>query len=651
MENFSYHVPFYVVTGGVSTSGHSSELPSGTVALFDRATFSVATSSGNGTEFFFAQGNIGGKDWYGEPVTETSHKSPFFFGKDVTNMYLSLPQTIQNEEWVIGFNGSASSKGLSYQSGKAIRVQFYFHGQPTYRFFSGPKTYVVSYTPPVDCETPCSGSDCPEAITDCLVHTQALIDAINNHVELRKFGVQAKLVTDPFTAVTPNMEKFQLTVCDNGDAIALNKVRAQYPTKDIKRISRTGSLSVYEFCQANGTDPADFTQTGSVLQAVCGTCPSGSTLTEAKDVYLIKRPLAGSESLIDASARDTYADTVGTSYDAGATDAEKIFIGQDGSVAMVEVKITAGDTALVAKLADTVEFVRTEPAVCTFTAPSAIAWVASGEGISSSRTLRINALNRPDCDADGDRLADLTAILAGVKGIQIGTLTKIDGVGCVDDYTVEQDSLDCLPEDCLTNNVTFTYDDLPAFENKSWEVVPETITEDDTRKCGIRVTAGYIDPKFGNCSFTPTDYYETEPIKMEVSLLQEDGSNCDFATLPSVHQSKIGRIARQSGEYVVREVIMKTDAYLKHLQQFSLDSRDREAFDRNLLGSVDRNAFYKLYYVSFSASYGASFRKNEQEKFTAVFAFKEGDAAAAAFEASVLNVLTAKSGVKMHINS
>lgn len=650
MENFEYHVPVYIPTAGIATSGHCADLANAQVGLFDRSTFSVATSAGLGKEFFFAQGSLGGKDWYGDAVTQTSHKSPFFFGKDVTNIYKSLPQTVQNEEWVLGFNGSASSKGLSYVAGKAIRVQFYFHGQPTYRFWSGPKTFVVSYTPPVDCSEPCAGSDCPDPIADCLVHTQALIDEINNHTELRKFGVQAKLVNTPFTAVTPNMEKFQLTVCDNGDSVALNLVRGQYPTKSIVRVARNGSSSVYEFCQPNGTDPSNYTQTGSVLQAVCGTCPSGSTLTEAKDVYQIRRPLLPTSDLTTLDARDTYADTVGTAYDSGATDAEKTFIGVHDGVATVELKITAGDAALVALAADEVYFVRTEPAVCTFTAPTAIAWVPSGSGISSTRTMRINALNRLDCSG-GDRIEDLTDILAGVAGINLGSITKIAGVNCVDDYTVVQASTDCLPEDCLTNNVTFTYEDLPAFENASWEVVPPTVTENADRKCGIRVTAGYIDPQFGNCSFSPTDYYETEPVKMEVSLLQENGNNCDFASLPSVHQSRIGRISRQSGEWVLREVIMKTNAYQKHMEQFSMDARDREVFDRNLLNMVDRKAFYNLYYVSYSASYGASFRKNEQEKFTTIFAFKEDDAAAQVFEANVIATLTAKSGVPMHINA
>ena len=77
MENFSWHLPVYVVNGGVATEGHSSDLTPGKVGLFDRQNFSVATKSGSGKEFFFAQGRIGGVDWYGNKVKE-SHKSPFF---------------------------------------------------------------------------------------------------------------------------------------------------------------------------------------------------------------------------------------------------------------------------------------------------------------------------------------------------------------------------------------------------------------------------------------------------------------------------------------------------------------------------------------------------------------------------------------------
>lgn len=667
MENFSYHVPFYVVNGGVAAAGHSADLKPGQLGLFDRNTFSVATGIGNGKEFFFAQGAQGGLDWYGAPV-RVSHKSPFFFGKDVEDIYLSKPQRIVNEEWVIGYNGSPSSKSLSYATGVATRIKFYFHGQPIYRFFNGPKEYVVSYTPKEDCTTPCTAGDCPDGIGDCQDHTMALINLINTHPELGKFGVSAKYVHADFVAASTTMIKWCLTLCDNGDAQALNAVQAQAPANTVvTRTARAGSQSTYQFCAIDDeVTPTAFTQTGSVLQAVCEDCPDDSFLIGAKDVYLVRRPLSGSETLTTAALRDTYANTVWSAYATAASvttttsttstttasgtflNPDAVFIGQDGSVAIVKLKFAQG-TTISALLADTVEFSNTEAAVCVFDTPASVAWSNCGTGISSERNLIIRNINRTDCD-NGTRLADVTAALAGVVGIQINTLARVAGVSCKDDYTVTQSSIDCLDEGCLTSNVTFHYDTVPAFENNQWEVVPEVSEEDDTRKCGIRVTAGYIDPKFGDCSFNPMDYYETEPIKMEVSLLQEDGDRCDAANWPTVSQSRIGQISRQSGEYVVRELIMKTDAYLKHVDQFSLEPRMREAFDMQLLSSVDKTAYYNLYYVRYKASYGASFRKNEQEKFTAVFAFKEGDGTALSFESLVLNVLTAKSGVTMHVN-
>lgn len=671
MENFSYHVPVYVVTGGVKTSGHSSELSAGAVGLFDRATFSVATAIGNGKEFFFAQGNYGGLDWYGQPVAET-HKSAFFYGKDVENIYLSLPQTIQNEEWIIGYNGALSSKSLTYETGKPIRVKLYFHGQPIYRFFGGPKEYVVSYTPPVDCTEPCNEPDCPDAIGDCLTHTQALVNLINTHTELRKFGVTASLVSSTFSAAATNMTKYCLTVCDNGDVLALQAVKAQAPTGVVvTRTARSGGQSTYQFCQdENAAAPAAFVQTGSVLLAVCDTCPSGSFLIPAKDVFIVKRPIVGGEDFSTAASRDTYANVVWTAYAsqesittttsttstttaAGTFNADATFIGQDGAVAFVKLKFPEGTVLDPPIGADIIEFSHTEPAVCVFNNSTPVAWTTCGDGISGTRSLILKSIQRPDCDANGDRIDDITLAIEGIEGVDINSLAVVAGDGCFDDYTVDQVSTDCLSEeDCMTNVVTFTYADLPGFEGKSWEVVPPTVAEDTTRKCGIRVTAGYTDPQFGNCSFVPTDYYETMPIKMEVSLLGEDDSACDTANWPTVVQSRVGRISRQSGEWVVRELLMKTQAYLKHVSQFSLDSREREAFDMNLLNTVDRKAFYKLYYVTFSASYGkATWRKNEQEKFTAVFAFKEGDASALTFESAVLDVLTIKSdGVSLHIN-
>jgi hypothetical protein len=490
MENFSYHVPVYVVDSGVATAGQSADMTAKQVGIFSRTNFSVSTGASTDKELFFAQAPNGGKDWYGNAVSG-SHKSPFFLVKDVQDFYKSTPVHLQNEEYIIGYNGAVGSKGLTFEKGVPFRLQFLFTGEPTYRFFGGPKQYLVSHTPQVDCSTDCQDGTCADnVISDVIMEAKAVVDKINTHTELFKFGVKAYL-----------------------------------------------------------------------------------TFAAAPDE-------------------------------------------------------TAGGTA------------------------------------TATRTLKITMKRKSD---GSDRIADITADISGVAGINIGSLTKIAGAGATtlgvaDEYTVTQTSYDATKSGAaLSSQVTFSYAEVPAIEGIAWTEISATdpastaaATPAAGRKVGIRVTAGYIDPKFGNCSFDPADYYETMPVKMEVSMFKESEDRCDVSSWPSILQTKIGTIARQTGEHVIREVIMKSSAYLKHINQFSLDPREREAFDQNVLTTVDRTAYYTLYYVRFTASYGnSSFRKaGVQEKFTAVFAVKEGDTTnETALVTNIINVLQTRTGITLHTNS
>lgn len=735
MENFSYHVPFYVATNGVYASGHISDIVGGQIGLFDRQNFSVATASGLAKELFFAQGAIGGKGWYGEPVTD-SHKSPFFLAKDVKNIYKALPAKIQNEEWVVGYDGSQSSKSLEFIQGKPTRIKLYFEGEPIYRMFNAPKEYVISYTPPLNCVSDCASS-CDGTRVDPKPSAIKLIDQINSHPELRKLGVSAKLVENTFVAASVTKEQYKLQVFDSGNGVSLAQVKAQYPGKDIvvPQGSRSGVTSTYVLTQpVADSAPADFQYQGANIQlAVCGVCPDGWTLTAPADSYLVTRPLAGTEDLsgggqafanivkgnyfaaktfnaataVSANQvtltahgfitgqKVTYANGGGTSvgglttatdYYVVVVDANTIkvattyanavaaspttiaitagvgaahsftgaavatFEGANGAVATIRLTVPGGIT-LTTYNADVINQEYVNGATCVSPAGSTVAWTVGATGVSGSRTLKIK-LKRPDCNASGNRVADITAALTGVKGVNIGTLTTIAGDACFDEYTVTQTSDDFLDESCLTGNVSFTYGTpLPMIDGYAWEILDPTITPDNTRKVGIKIAAGYFDPKFGNCSFDPTDYYENMPIKMQVTALIEDADNCVYAGAPTSRQTKNARIARQSGEYVVREQIMKTDAYLKHVDQWDINPRMREAFDMQLLSTVDRNAYYVLYYITYEANYNQTSRKALKEKFTTVVAFKEGDPQLAQFEAKIVDVIAAKSDVVPHTNA
>lgn len=738
MENFSYHLPFYVVTNGVATQGYTSDLAGGQVGLFDRQTWAVTTASGNGKELFFSQGALGGKGWYGEPVNE-SHKSPFFMVKDVSNIYKSLHHEIRNEEWIIGYDGSQSSKSLEYIKGQPTSIKLYFHGEPTYRMFNGPKEFVVTYTPPADCVDECA-TECGGERQDPLPHVMKHIDLFNNHVELRKLGVRVQLVSDTYSAAAATREKYSLTVMDDGSILALAKIQklVNDTTKKVVRTHRSGITSTYEINQliADGA-PTSFIYDGAgIAQAICGECPAGWTLSAGSTAYFVERPLAGTEDLNDNTARQAFADAVAVQYKTthtfngatavdpttngitltahglvtgnkvtysngggttvvGLTDATDYYVikvdantvklattytlalagtavditadgvgaahtlktaisaqylGNDGSSATVKLTAPEGYTASVYNT-DSLSSSYTIEAICTAPAGATVAWVLGDTCISGTRTLKIK-LNRDECDMAGNRLGDVTAALTGIEGINIGSIAVIAGDACVDEYTVTQNSNDCLDENCLTSNVTFTYNTkLPSIDGKAWEVVDPTITPNADRKVGMRISAGYFDPKFGNCSFDPYDYYETMPLKFELSLLKEGFlSGCEYAALATTNQVKRARISRQTGEWVIREVIMKNKAYLEHVDQWSLDTRMREAFDMALMDTVDRNAYYDLWYISYKTSFNKTTRTGEQHNFTTIFAVKSSEDDAA-LQTNIINVLASKADITPHINA
>ena len=46
------------------------------------------------------------------------------------------------------------------------------------------------------------------------------------------------------------------------------------------------------------------------------------------------------------------------------------------------------------------------------------------------------------------------------------------------------------------------------------------------KKARLILTGAYVDTTFGNCSFSPTDFYEKEPVQILIGELDETGSAC-----------------------------------------------------------------------------------------------------------------------------
>jgi hypothetical protein len=114
----------------------------------------------------------------------------------------------------------------------------------------------------------------------------------------------------------------------------------------------------------------------------------------------------------------------------------------------------------------------------------------------------------------------------------------------------------------------------------------------ESQSC-IILTAAFVETKFGYCTFTPTDYYELQPLLIFPSLTDETGDACNVQcyTLTEVQTPKQ---AEGVGESVLRDLILtgryRQEAYPDSSRVESLRMREIEA--NPVLTAVDRNGFY-----------------------------------------------------------
>lgn len=587
-----YNVPMYISTGAVLRQGDTSNLVAGQLGLFNNKTHEVVTGSlSDRQDVFLASGSWHKKDklnkfWGGLQMPD---RTVPFLGKDVFEFHRSKPREAQSEQWVIGWDGVNDCDSLTFECGKSYTFKVKVWGEDVYGTFLRPIDRFITIN--TGC---CEGDDCSDSCEDgvpCKQWSKELAKAINEDPELQYF-VRAEAISSDYVAPTATHRIYRLVVCDNGDPSALAAVQQQYPTYSISRVDRAGSTSVYEVCLPIATGvPDDFEPTSDILQAVCGVCPAGYTAAPARDVYIVTRPLAGTENLATDAAKQTYATNIGTAY--GSATVQEKFLSQNGSVATVQFKVPVG-TVLTALLADTLVKVATTDATCTPTEDAEpIEWSTIEDRYKVTRTLCLT-LERGEC-ASGDRLAELEAFYANVPNVVPGSLAVRNSGECSDVYEIEQYNNDCLIDGCLSEDVP-QFDAFQSFDGFAWdEDCPCDVVAPGAPGvlCGVRVEAAYEDTRFGGCSFDPVDYYSVRPLKLEITEFDDSGIAC--ATPVPSRKIRNSSMPTQSGEYIVREYI-RSNVYRAY-GEFNLNPRLREALDGEMHEIIDRNKFYNIYYL------------------------------------------------------
>ena len=154
-----------------------------------------------------------------------------------------------------------------------------------------------------------------------------------------------------------------------------------------------------------------------------------------------------------------------------------------------------------------------------------------------------------------------------------------------------------------------------------------TVTTSNHGKFHIKLTGAYVDTKFGDCSFAPTDFYEREPVQLLASEIDETGNACNVACT-TITEVQRGEQGNGFGESVLREFIL-SNRYAQ--EDFQTDPRMREILNDIALTGVSRTASYKAFNIlhSIPRSYNPSGMHNSDQYLLTVYAV-DGSAASTA---------------------
>jgi hypothetical protein len=129
--------------------------------------------------------------------------------------------------------------------------------------------------------------------------------------------------------------------------------------------------------------------------------------------------------------------------------------------------------------------------------------------------------------------------------------------------------------------------------------VPETgASAPDTNDAHLVLTGAYVNTVFGDCSFSPMDHVEYQPIEIYASTLDGEGNVCAVSCMTIAHSGSTPWVSSYQGkgfgETLVRELILSK----RYGQEpWSLDPRLREVLNDTTLSEISRLSSYYVYHI------------------------------------------------------
>lgn len=624
--------------GSVRTTGSTSDLKPGEIGLFDahtgRALGQGATYTSN-REVLLAQGSFHEKDVLalGHGGLKESIKAKID-GHFISDWRVAHPKKAKNHVIAVGYDGVDITKTMSLQKDETYKLRVTVQGSPVSRFINHDlyHDFIVTTECSDDCTDDCNDpTTCPDAAVSFAAQ-------INAHPYISQF-VKAEAIFNCTSETAPTSVAFTLytlEICDTGDSAALAEVQRQFPTLDVTRVDRYGSTSKYQVCVPTaGGAPADFTTANTRVIPNCAVCPTGYTLVDKLFKVQVKRDDVGSAGNLGTVSSDYSTSEAALneriSYEFGTSTYILYFTTQADADSAVATPI-GNDLVLAGGTIDS---------VCTIDSAVDVAWVEAGDRYKTTRTLTLTLAK--DCGGN-NRLAELVAFYANDSSLVADSLVVRTAGDCGDIYEVDQYNEECLLDPCSGYD-TPSFNTVQSFEGAVWiEDTAASGVPGTGCVCGVRLTSAYVDTKFGDCSWDPLDHYELEIPTIDVSQINESGDRCD--TIWPVTELQVPAGASGTGEHVKRELIQ----FMRYRQEYFFTpegSRMNETQDINSWASVvDRNKFYKIYYLTYNTPYrNSNTNLFDNSQYEVMVAFPE-EADTSSFEA-LINGYVSSVGIQL----
>lgn len=643
MNAKAFQLPVYLVKK-VYTAGHVADLGPLEFGIFDKKTHSVATASGNGKEFFLAGGSPHTRDnlskWY--HGMKTPKKSEPFFGKDVEAFEKISPSRPENEQWVIGYDGSKSSNTLQFEGNKTYKIKFRLYGEPIYAHFAKSLEKIVPlYTGCVD-GNDCAGDPCTPEYIGVKKQTRAWAKAFNENVELSEFKLKVTPIFSDYAATAASVNDFTLSVADDGSVEALQDIERAYPGVKIEKVSSQRGVSIY-VAKGLADAPADFTpKSYSVPVTNCDECTVG-TFVDSVFTYIVSRPTSDTTDLNDDAARTAYAASIVTAY--GGIADSGVYLGLKDGNASVKFNAAAAKTSLAAD--ELIEIAKTSP-TCTTVASDPIAWVEGKGGYTVTRTLTATFSNE-DCEQAVtaeqvqeylDKQLKNTVVVTEITDT-VGTGINVDK--CVTVLQVVQTS-NVMQDDYCMSPDNATFEEIPNYKDGIWEENDTEEPYDASIKAGLRFTVPSNYTFFGDDSYSLDERFDKEPIRMEVSIYDENANPCTFSKIANARRVKAPKYDRLSGRYVRSEYIKRNSAYFPY-EMWSGDNREREIIDVTTLGQIKADSYFVEYRLQFKEARDTHNFNQKAQHFAPRIFVEEGDLATQKALEDALHAVIGKFGV------